>query len=173
MNSMARHYKPAPSSAGAVSPSSARGSLSQRPAWQVTSPKSTRGKAKQDSMQAPQAQSGFDYEAEVRRLMAASTAPVQTYEAVDQSGPGVYDSRVAPRTSGPASPSRFRWVQPECSETQPPKERPQRELSFQSRARNQMYRPVEPAAKPAIDTQSPDWRRMTAAERAAKILGRV
>ncbi len=164
MNAMARTYKPAPTASGTVRPQSAGRSKAPAAGSPVR---------KEAPAPTPVSQDGFDYEAEVRRLCGQGPAATLRDSSSDYAGASesLYDSRVAPRGTGAGSPSRFRWVQPKDDETQPPKQRPERVITSASKARNQMYRPVDPP-KAEINTESDEWRRLTPAERAARILGR-
>ena len=168
MNVVARQYKPVPTAGGGSPPA-----VAKRPSSSSNNQQAALKKSSSFTAAAPAA-SGFDYEAEIRRL-AASSAAVPQYVAQPASpvltAGGVFDGRVAPRLED-LSPSRFRWVQPVSEETLPPKDKPARNLTSASKARNQMYRPVE-QPKPTIDTEAEAWRRLTPAQRAARILGKA
>ena len=176
MNVMARKYHPTPTAGGKVTaPRPASGGSGVGSARKSPASAAGRDSQRRSPVAASPVATGFDYEAEVRRLCGQAPRPLNFSESSELQ-PGRFDSRVAPREPGspssPSSPSRFRWVQPkEDADTQPPQQRPQRELGAAARARNRMYRPVE-QPKGEIDTTTDEWRRMTPAQRASAILGR-
>lgn len=176
MNVAARNYKPKPTNR----PGSAQGSPVKPMTPTRQSPLKLASPTASFSQQSSCSQAsatGFDYEAEVRRLKAAGSSTAGAAPAVTGfTSPVLYQDVTAPRTDG--SPSRFRWRQSQDDPTAaPPAAAPERTTDPHAASRNAMYRaqtmPVPPPVYFTNARDADEFKKLTPQEKAARILGKA